>query len=315
MEGLFLTFYKFFRNRRFLFTTLVIIVVLVAIFLDSRIILEEDISKTLPGENDKTSMVLKNSKFTNKLILNLFLSDSLEPADPDKLIAFSGEFIDSLKNKNFSRFLAQTTFRINDTLAGDVVDLLYKNLPIFLNEDDYLKIDSLITEETIGKSVEKNYKTLISPAGFSMKKHILQDPAGIGSLALVKLKQFQIEDGYEIIDGYIFTKTRRNLLLFVNLLKPPSETRQNAVFFRNLDNLLEYLSRKNNFTVKAEYFGSPAVSVGNAEQIKKDITVTVTVAVLIILLFIGLFFRNRSIPFISFLPAVFGGIMALAIIS
>jgi uncharacterized protein len=314
MKGLFLVFYTFFRNRRILFTVLVIIVALAAIYLDSKIILEEDISKTIPGENDKTSMVLKNSRFTNKLILNVFLSDSLEPADPDKLIAFSGELIDSLKNKKFSRFLAQTTFRFNDSLAGDVVNLLYKNLPIFLNEEDYLKIDSLLTEETIGKSVEKNYKTLISPAGFSVKKYILQDPVGITSLALVKLKQFQIEDGYEIIDGYIFTKTRRNLLLFLNPLNPPNDTRQNAVFFSNLDNLLQYLSEKNNFTIKAEYFGSPAVSVGNAEQIKKDITVTVTVAVLIILLFIGLFFKNRSIPFISFLPAVFGGIMALAII-
>ena len=314
MEGLFQAFYTFFRNRRILFATLVIIVALAAIFLDSRIILEEDISKTLPGENDKTSMILKNSRFANKLILNIFLPDSLKPADPDKLIAFSGELIDSLKNKNFSRFLAQTTFRINDSLAEDVVNFLYKDLPIFLTENDYLKIDSLLTKETIGKSLEKNYKTLISPAGFGLKKYILQDPVGISSLALVKLKQFQIEDGYEIIDGYIFTKTRRNLLLFVNPLNPPSDTRQNAVFFRNLDNLLQYLSAKNNFTIKAEYFGSPAVSVGNAEQIKKDITVTVTVAVIIILLFVGLFFRNRSIPFISFLPAIFGGIMALAII-
>ena len=101
MEGLFQAFYTFFRNRRILFATLVIIVALAAIFLDSRIILEEDISKTLPGQNDKTSMILKNSRFANKLILNIFLPDSLKPADPDKLIAFSGELIDSLKNKNF----------------------------------------------------------------------------------------------------------------------------------------------------------------------------------------------------------------------
>lgn len=304
----------YFRNRRILFAAILIIVVLVAIFLESKIILEEDISKTLPGENDKTSMILKNSRFSNKLILNIFLQDSATAADPDKLIAFSGELIDSLKNKNFSRFLAPTTFRINDSLTGDVVNLLYDNLPIFLTEEDYLKMDSLLTDEAIANSLEKNYKTLISPAGFGLKKYILQDPVGISSLALIKLKQFQIEDGYEIIDGYVFTKNRRNLLLFVNPLNPPNETRKNAVFFSKLDKLLLSLSAKNNFATKAEYFGSPAVSVGNAEQIKKDIAVTVTVAVIIILLFIGLFFRNRYIPFISFLPAVFGGIIALAII-
>jgi uncharacterized protein len=314
MEGLFLAFYAFFRNRRFLFITFLIVIVFASVYLGSRIILEEDISKTLPGGNDKTSMILKNSRFTNKLILNVFLTDTLKPADPDKLIAFSGELIDSLKTKNLSRFLAQTTFRINDSLTENVVNLLYKNLPIFLTDTDYSKIDSLLTKEAIGKALEKNYKSLISPAGFGLKKYILQDPVGISSLALVKLKQFQIEDGYEIIDGYIFTKTRKNLLLFVNPLNPPNDTRQNALFFKNLDKLLQYLSAKSNFAIKAEYFGSSAVSVGNAEQIKNDISVTVTLAIVIILLFIGLFFRNRSIPFISFLPAVFGGILALAII-
>jgi 1-acyl-sn-glycerol-3-phosphate acyltransferase len=314
MERLFLAFYSFFRARRILFSTLVIFVVLAAIFVDSRLILEEDISKTLPGENDKTSIILKNSRFTNKLILNIFLRDSLKPADSDKLKTYTGELIDSLKNKNFSRYLVQTTFRINDSLAGDVVNSLYEHLPIFLSDNDYLKIDSLLTPVSVGNSLEKNLKTLISPAGFGVKKYILQDPIGISSLALVKLKQFQIEDGYEIIDGYIFTKNRRNLLLFVNPLNPPSETRQNAVFIGKLDKLLQYLTTKYDFTIRAEYFGSPAVSVCNAEQIKNDIAVTVIVAVIIILLFVGLFFRNRAIPFISFLPAVFGGILALAII-
>ena len=56
------------------------------------------------------------------------------------------------------------------------------------------------------------------------------------------------------------------------------------------------------------------MAVGNADQIKKDITLTVTVSLIIILLFVGWFFRKASIPFISFLPAVFGGIGALAFI-
>jgi 1-acyl-sn-glycerol-3-phosphate acyltransferase len=314
MERLFLAFYTFFSNRKILFATVVILITLAALLLDSRIMLEEDISKSLSGQTDKTAMILKNSSLPNKLILNIFLTDSLKPADPDKLIAFSGELIDSLQNINFSPFLAMTIFRISDSLAGDVVNVMTANLPIFLTENDYKVIDSLLTPEAVEQSLEKNFKTLISPAGFGLKKYILQDPVGISSLALVKLKQFQPEDSYEIIDGFIFTKDRRNLLLFINPSNPASETRKNAAFLEKLDNLLHYLSAKNDNQIKGEYFGSTAVSVGNAVQIKRDIAITVTVAVLIILLFVGLFFRNRAIPFISFLPAVFGGIMALAII-
>ncbi len=314
MEGLFLGFYNFFRNKRILFSAIVISVAIAALILDSRITLDEDISKTIPGENDNTSAILKHSRFTNKLILNIFFTDTLRSADPEKLINYSEELIDSLQNKNFSRFISQTTFKINDSLIGDLLNTFYENLPVFLTEADYRKIDSLLLPESIGRSLERNYKTLISPASFTLKKNILRDPVGISYLAFAKLKQFQVEDGYEIINGYIFTKDKSHLLLFVNPANPSSETRQNAFFFRNLDKLLNYLSEKNNSGIKTEYYGSPAVAVGNAEQIKKDIAVTVSVAIFIILLFIGWFFRNRIIPFISFLPAVFGGIMALAII-
>ena len=66
--------------------------------------------------------------------------------------------------------------------------------------------------------------------------------------------------------------------------------------------------------LKAEYYGASAVAVGNAEQIKNDIALTVTIAIIIIFVFVGWYFKRASIPFISFLPAVFGGIAALAVL-
>lgn len=314
MEGFSLFIYAFFKDRRILFFTIVIITVLAATFLASKITFEEDISKTLPGENDKVSKILKQSSFTNKIILNIFLADSLIAAEPDKLTSFTDELVDSLQNKKFIPFVAQTTFKITDSLMEDVLTFFYENLPIFLAENDFKIIDSLLLPETIDKSVQKNYKTLISPSSFILKKYILQDPVGIKSLALTKLKQFQLEDGYEIIDGYIFTNNKRNLLLFINPVNSSSETLKNAIFFSQLDKLLEHLSAKNKYCILTEYYGSAAIAVGNARQIKQDIAITVSVAILIILLFIGWFFRNTTIPFISFFPAVFGGIIALAVI-
>ena len=84
--------------------------------------------------------------------------------------------------------LVQTTFKINDSLIEDVLNSFYENLPIFLTENDYSKIDSLISPEAIDISLEKNYKTLISPSGFVLKNYILQDPIGIKSLAIARLK-------------------------------------------------------------------------------------------------------------------------------
>jgi uncharacterized protein len=314
MEVIFLTLYRFFNSRRLLFLAFVLVVVLVALYYASKMNLEEDISKSLQGQNDQIALVINHSRLTNKLIIPVFLQDTAAEPDPDRLIAFASQLTDSLKNSGISSFLATANFSVTDTTMEDMMALFYENIPVFLTEGDYIKLDSLLLPSTIERSLQKNIRTLTSPAGFALKKYILQDPLGISGLALSKLRQFQIEEGYDILSGYIFTRDRKTLLIITDPANPPSETRRNAIFFKKLDKLLTDLSTGENSGVKAEYYGASAVAVGNADQIKKDITLTVSVSIIIILLFVGWFFRKASIPFISFLPAVFGGIVALAII-
>jgi uncharacterized protein len=314
MEGIFLSLYKFFRRRRIVFLTILLLGGFFAAYFASKITLVEDISGSIRGENDQMAFIINHSRLTNKIIIPVFLRDTAKPAEPEKLIAIADGLIDSLRSKSFSPYLEPSFLKVNDTLFENIMELFYENLPLFLEEDDYRKLDSLLMPHQIDKSLEKNIRTLTSPTGFALKKYILQDPLGMSSLALSKLKQFQIEDGYEILGGYIFTNKRKILLLFIDPVNPPSETRLNAVFFNRLDKLLGDMMAKTNNSVKAEYYGASAVAVGNAKQIKKDIALTVTMAIVIILIFIGWFFRKASIPFISFLPAVFGGITTLALL-
>jgi uncharacterized protein len=314
MEGIFLSLYKFFRRRRIVFLSILFLCGFFAAYYASRIALVEDISGSIPGENDQIAFVINHSRLTNKIIIPVFLRDTSKTPEPEKLIAFADDLTDSLRNRSFSPYLESSILKVNDTLIENIMGLFYENIPLFLEEYDYQKLDSLLLPDQIKKSLEKNIRTLTSPTGFAMKKFILQDPVGMGSLALSKLRQFQIEDGYEILNGYIFTKNKKTLLLFLDPANPPSETRLNAVFFNRLGRLLGDLMAKTNNSIKAEYYGASAVAVGNATQIKKDIALTVTMAILIILIFIGWFFRKASIPFISFLPAVFGGITTLALL-
>jgi hypothetical protein len=95
MEVIFLTLYRFFNSRRFLFLAFVILVVLVALYYASKMNLEEDISKTMPGENDQIALVINNSRLTNKLIIPVFLRDTTAEPDPGKLIAFANQLTDS----------------------------------------------------------------------------------------------------------------------------------------------------------------------------------------------------------------------------
>lgn len=314
MDKFFIFLFRLFRRRNILFPAVIIVILLLTAFLASRTELEEDISKSVPGANNQTAHILNNSRYTNKIILNIFKPDTLAAADPGLLIAFAGELTDSLSAGGFSGFISNSGFRIDESKMGEMVNFFCENLPVFLNESDLAGISSKLSREAVDRTMERNYQTLNSPAGFISKNSILTDPVGLGSPVFTKLKQFQVEDGYEIIDGYIFTRGRSNLLLFIDPVNPPSETLQNALFLKKLTLLLEHLKSKNNYKINAEFYGAAAVAVGNAEQIKRDIALTVTIALLIILIFVGWFSKSKVFPFISFLPSVFGGGAALALI-
>jgi predicted exporter len=66
----------------------------------------------------------------------------------------------------------------------------------------------------------------------------------------------------------------------------------------------------NKFT--AEYFGSIAISVANAKQIKTDINYTVGAALIALIIFISLFFKRLSTPFLIFIPVILGASLGLA---
>ena len=109
-------------------------------------------------------------------------------------------------SRRFTGFIDQSAFRTADTLIENMMDLMVDNLPLFLSEDDYQRIDSLLLPENIDRAMEKNLRSLVSPTGFAMKQYILRDPLGITSLAFNKLIQFQLEEGYELLNGHIFAK-------------------------------------------------------------------------------------------------------------
>jgi len=291
-------------------------VVLLAGYFSSKISFEEDISKMLPVDKNagNINLIKQNSTFSDKLIINVFLSDTNATPAPEKLIAFTNELTDTLQNEFFSPFIKEIRYKISENLMNEVYSIIYENLPVFLDINDYEKIDSLITEQAVSTSFKKNYKTLISPASIALKKFIIDDPVGINAIALKKLQSLQFDDNYEIYNGYIFTRDKKNLLLFITTSNPVNETSKNTVFLEGLDEAIKNIVSRANNIVSAEYFGAVAVSVGNAEIIKKDIILTVTIALIILMLLISLFFRRVSVFLFIFLPAIFGGGVALALL-
>jgi predicted exporter len=316
MEGLFLALYDFFKNKRILFFAIVLTVCLIALFLASRIRFEEDITKMITGTDNKAEVTqaIEKSGFLEKIIITVSMADTAQPPDPVKMINQAAKLADTLQNRTFQPYVKGITFRISPTAMEDVLDIVYRNLPVFLEDKDYFTLDTLLTNAKIEENLSNSYNTLLSPASFVMKKMIVRDPAGISGLALKKLSAFQQDENYRIVNNCLFSKDKKHLLLFLTTAYPASATSQNTVFLRMLERVVSSIMEQDKNELCIEYFGSAVVAVGNAERLKKDIRLTLSITLVLLLLIITFSIRKKRLfPFI-FLPAIFGGLIALAVI-
>jgi 1-acyl-sn-glycerol-3-phosphate acyltransferase len=285
-------------------------------FFASRIKVREDISgiSGYGKDSGQFNYVVNHVKFTDKLIIRLSLADTSSSADPERLILFAKELTDSLSHRFDTTYIKGILGNITDSSMSESLDVLWDHLPVYLDDNDYRKIDSMLTPAAIRSAIEKDYKNLLSPAGFALKKMILRDPLGLTYLAMNKLKSLRVGDNFEVIDGFILTKDRKNLLLFITPANPASETSRNEKLLLDLDDLLSRISAAHKPEIRGQYLGAIAYATGNARQVKKDIFLTLIIALSLILLLIGWYFRSWKIPLLGFLPAIFGGGLALAIL-
>ncbi|MFH1321647.1 MAG: hypothetical protein ABII90_13475, partial [Bacteroidota bacterium] len=245
MSQLFLFFYNFFNKHRVIFILLIVGIVFFAGYFSFQLELEEDITKMMPAdEKVEISSQIIRTKFIDKLIVNISLSDTSVQPDPDRLISYTNDFVDILQNDPRFTGIREITYKIPEDLMYEVYNTFYENMPVFLEQNDYKEIDSLISESGINNTLKRNYKTLVTPAGVVLKKFIIQDPIGLTSLALKKLQTLQFDENYEIHDGYILTKDKKNLLIFITSTNPFSETSQNAELLNGIDDVIDSLSNQ-----------------------------------------------------------------------
>ena len=316
MSARFIQIYFFFRKRRFLFYLFLGTLLIAILFFASRIKVQEVITgiSGSGGNPGKFETVVNHVRFNDKLIIRLSLADTAAKADPESLIHYAKDLTDSLTCRFDSTYIKGITGNITDSSISASTDFFYDHLPVYLDEDDYRKIDSMLIPASIHSAIEKDYIDLLSPAGFALKKMILRDPLGLTYLAMNKLKSLRAGDGFEVVDGFILTRDRKNLLLFITPANPATETSRNEKLLEGVDEILVKISAVNKPAIRGQYFGAIAFASGNAHQIKKDICLTLVIALCLIFLLIGWYFRSWKIPLLGFLPALFGGGLALAIL-
>ncbi|MBF4464769.1 1-acyl-sn-glycerol-3-phosphate acyltransferase [Flavobacterium sp. LC2016-12] len=310
MHHYFYAIHMFVNRRKSLSVALAVLMLFVFGFFASQIKFEEDITKLIPTNDkaDVTAKVLKQLNFADKITVIFKLEKNGSDED---LKEMATAFSDSV-SKSCKPYVTGIQGKIDEENIQETIDFVYGNLPLFLENKDYEAIQNKLQKDSIAATVQGNYKSIISPSGFITKNFILQDPLGISFIALKKLQQLNIGDDFTLDNGFVMTKDKKKLLLFITSNLPSSETEKNTIFAAKLKSIQENLNQKFKSKTSISYFGSALIAVANANQIKSDIVLTTTIAMITLMLILILFYRKILIPLIIFLPTVFGALFAVA---
>lgn len=302
--------YLFFSKRKLFFTIFTIAICGVLGFYATKIQLDEDITRFVP--KDKTTgninSILDNLKSKDKLVVHL----SSDNADEIEKLAEKADVVyDSIVTRVDRKNYSTITYKVSDNTMQSVYEIFYNNLPFFLDDDDFNRINGLIQKDSIDYTLKKDYEALLSPSGLVLSKYIQRDPLNVVPLALKKLQNVQLDENFETYNGAIVTKDHKHLLLFITPSFAANETAKNKPLIDAVKSISHNCS---DAQIKIEPFGACMVSLGNAEQLRKDTTLTTTITVILIALLIGIYFKNPLPVIFIFLPVGFGMLFSLAML-
>ncbi len=314
MERFFITIYNYFEKHKTQMWVAAICSFLFFGFFTWQIKFEQDITSILPHEKklDKQQQVFEDSRFSEKLTVCISQKDSTATANPDELTAFADTFI-TKATTDLSTYIKSIDGKPSDSAMMNMMGAIQGDLPVYLSGSDYTSIDSLFTQEKVKQQLDWDYNKLVSPEGVALKGVIQNDPAGMSWLGIKKLRRLQVDEHFELYDGYVMTKDHRHIMLFINPANPPNATGKNVHFLTGLDLVLDSLQQ--HFPkVDAFYFGATATYTGNAVQVKADTILTLSITVVLLVLFIGFYFKKKRAPVVIMIPVLFGGLFSLTVI-
>jgi len=322
IRNIFSTIYLYFLKHKVLFFSILVALFAGIIFLVSHIRLEEDIIRILPKTNkaEHANYVFQNLNSSDKIIIKIESVNSSGFDNTDELIHKAELLSDSLQQLVNQNLIKEVFYKIDPSQMMEVMNFLFDNIPYFMEEEDYQRLDTILSRKEISHILSDNKKMLTSPMGMIYRDALLKDPLHLSNSILNQINGFRLENQYKTYDGYIFDKDMKCLLMFITPTNPSTETSLNKELIKKLDEIILKASDSslninpdNHVSeVNISYFGSVAVAVSNAQQIKKDSYISIAIALILIILILFFYFKDYRLIFLLLLPVVFGGLFSLA---
>ncbi|MBQ0057267.1 MAG: MMPL family transporter [Bacteroidales bacterium] len=303
------------RLSGMMFMLLLAVCAVMAIRLDYK----EEITDFLPVDDHyrQSMRVYQEVASANKVVIQFIAEEGAEVATEGEASAVAGSIIaaatrfgDLLPEHDTLGWVSDYQPQIDYTQILDVADFVYSHLPYLLDEEDYVRMDSLLRDPAyLTQRFEWIRQQLAGIGGTMMMPMLQHDPLGIGNRVASHLRDFQPEANFMQHDGYLFTPDGRCCLVTVQSPFGSSESGMNGRLVSMLQDVADEVSVGG---VEIRLTGAPVIAVGNASQIRHDTILAVSVSVVLILILLLWAFRSlRALVYIA-ISTGFGFLLALA---
>lgn len=311
MRRLFLHIYQYLKDNRVLFYTLLVVTVGLLGIATLSIRVDENLTSFFPKSEDAmTEFVMNNMKATDKIVVVIAHSDSLN-TDVYALSDAAEEYDRMLKANLDSSIM--TSLYFDDDASTELFNYVFDNVPYVLTDDDYARLEVQTSDSAVAAQMSTNRDMMLSPLSTGLMYVLPSDPLGIASPVLMRLKALGSESVLSMVDGYMMDAQRRHLVMFINLPSDFSETGDNYSLVNTIRTTAQ--SIEDSHDVDIYLYGAPIVAVSNSSQVKQDETFTLSIAIVMMALIVWLTFRRKRTIFLILLPVVFGGLFACAVIA
>ena len=285
----FVRLYRFFSKHKALMYILMVGTALCGGYLSTQLRFEENIATLLPKTEDssKSGIAFSQIKVKDKVFILIHhkTEDGVEETEisqsgRDSLVSAMDAYIREIEEKDDS-LIANCLYRLDEDDIMNMVTFFIGNLPAYLPEEAYPKLDSLLDEKVIDKLVAGEYEgELPTAGGLILKDRHLFSQDGTAVMAF-------LTPGFDGLDS-------------------KSAGRLNRLLIRARKTIEEQYPG-----VEILFHGNPINGCHNSGQIKKDLLYSVGISLVIICLVILLCFKTKRTLFYLVIPIVYGVLIAM----
>ena len=311
MNKFFLAIYDFLSKRKAFSIAILLIVTALCVFSAIKLDYKENIADFLPTDPEKEKYTSVYDDLSNQGQITVIFSGD----DMDELMSALDDFESNWEELDTALLVNDLRCKVNEELVFDAIDFMRQNQPLFLTDNDYKRMDSLLAEPDYVAICMQNIKRMLAfpTAGFVIEG-VQADPLNLYSPAIQRLTALNATEGYRVEDEYLFNETGDKAFAFLTSPFSGSDTKNNAILVNLIENVIN-LTASCHQNVKISAVGAPTIAVTNAQQVKKDSFLSIALA--IVLIFSILMFtmaRKRNLLWLG-ISILFGWIFALAVIA